>query len=286
MNSVTWKISPVNERLLAVSKHTPEVIKALAASSKMNLSAIRNDSGKEAIFLSTCLDKVASPTPKVPLSFKRINSALDVIGQSPFRTPPSLSYRSDKVVDFLCTNVGAYMFVFLDREWSWNFVLYNRSFHFRGLNYSIGFVQVRTWLHGYGDWVVVQRSKDIEHKRLCDQPLLRQNKKALLELLDQVEDAIAIDDAPVLNSNTYSFKVPQNQAYELPVKDRPVVERTESHLPKEGVDVFSNSNYLVLEVSELRSADSSAAPCSSYKVLRLLNEQSGEERAVNLWNEW
>lgn len=52
VNEVTWKISPVNERLLAVSKHTPEVIKALAASSKMNLSAIRNDSGKEAIFLS------------------------------------------------------------------------------------------------------------------------------------------------------------------------------------------------------------------------------------------
>ncbi|QCD95507.1 DNA replication ATP-dependent helicase Dna2 [Vigna unguiculata] len=223
VNEVTWKISPVNERLLAVSKHTPEVIKALAASSKMNLSPIRNDSGKE-----TCLDKVASPTPKVPLSFKRINSALDVIGQSPFRTPPSLSYRPDKV----------------------------------------------------------QRSKDIEHKRPCDQLLLRQNKKALLELLDQVEDAIAIDDAPVCNSNTYSFKIPQNQAYELPVKVRPAVERTKSHLPEEVVDVFSNSNYLVLEVSELRSADSSAAQCSSYKVLRLLNEQTGEERAVNLWNEW
>jgi len=42
----------VNERLQAVSKHTPEVIKALAASSKMNLSPIRSDSGKEANFLS------------------------------------------------------------------------------------------------------------------------------------------------------------------------------------------------------------------------------------------
>jgi len=68
------------------------------------------------IMVQTCLDKVASPTPKVPLSFKRINSALDVIGQSPFRTPPSLSYRPDKVVDFLCTNVGVYVFLFLDRE--------------------------------------------------------------------------------------------------------------------------------------------------------------------------
>jgi len=42
----------VNERLQAVSKHTPEVIKALAASSKMNLSPIRSHSGKEANFLS------------------------------------------------------------------------------------------------------------------------------------------------------------------------------------------------------------------------------------------
>jgi len=70
----------------------------------------------------------------------------------------------------------------------------------------------------------------------------------LLELLDQVEDAIAVDDAPVCNSNTYSFKVPQNRANELPVKVKPAVERTKSHLPKEVVDVFSNSNYLVLEV--------------------------------------
>ncbi|ESW20803.1 hypothetical protein PHAVU_005G016100 [Phaseolus vulgaris] len=222
VNEVTWKISPVNERLQAVSKHTPEVIKALAASSKMNLSPIRSHSGKE-----TCLDKVASPTLKVPLSFKRITSAPDVIGQSPFRTPPSLSYRPDKV----------------------------------------------------------QRGKDIEHKGPCDQPLLRQNKKALLELLDQVEDAITVDDAPVCHSNTYSFKVPQNQANELPVKVKPAVERTKSHLPKEVVDVFTNSNYLVLEVSEHRSADSNGAQCS-YKVLRLLNEQTGEERAVNLQNEW
>ncbi|CAJ1958757.1 unnamed protein product [Sphenostylis stenocarpa] len=214
VNEVTWKISPVNERLQAVSKHTPEVLKSLAASSKMNLSPIRNDSGKEANFLFvslvlTFLDKVASPTPKVPLSFKRLNSTRDVSGQSPFRTPPSLSYRPDKV----------------------------------------------------------QRVKDVEHKGQCDQPLLRQNKKALLELLDQVEDAIAVDDAPVCNNNPSSFQVPQNQfAGELPVKVKPAVERTKSYLPKENANVFSNSNYLVLEVSELRSADSFAAQCS-YKVL-------------------
>ncbi|KAK7401394.1 hypothetical protein VNO78_12831 [Psophocarpus tetragonolobus] len=302
-DEVTWKISPVNERLQAVSKQTPEVIKALAASSKINLSPIRgSDRGKE-----TCADKfIISPAPKVPLSFKRINSACDVSGQSPFRTPPS--YRPDKV----------------------------------------------------------QRVKDIDCIRPCNKLLLRQNKKALLELLDQVEDAIAVDDDTVCNKNIHSFKVPQDQianelpvkvnpavertkshihkvpqdqianelpvkvnpsvertkshihnipqdeiANELPVKVNPVVEktkahthkvsqdqitnvlpvkvnpavgRTKSHIPKEVVEVFSDSNYLVLEVTELRSADSCAAQ-PSYKVLRLLNEQTGEERAVNLHNE-
>ncbi|TKY49761.1 DNA replication ATP-dependent helicase/nuclease DNA2 [Spatholobus suberectus] len=245
VDEVTWRISPVNERLQAVSKHTPGVIKALAASSRINLSPIRGRDEEE-----TCLvDKVTSPTPKasaslVPLSFKRINSARDASGQSPFkrinsarddvsgrspfRTPPSLSCRPDKV----------------------------------------------------------QLAKDIERRGPCDQLFLRQNKKALLELLDQVEDAIAVDDATVCNNNTYSFK-PQDQiANELPVRVNPAVERTKSHIPKEVIDVFSNSNYLVLEVSEkLRSADSFTAQCS-YKVLRLLNEQTGEERAVNLQNEW
>lgn len=70
----------------------------------------------------------------------------------------------------------------------------------------------------------------------------------MLELLDQVEDAIAVDDVTVCNNNTYSFKVPQDLiANELPVKVNPTVERTKSDIPKEVVDVFS-SNYLVLEV--------------------------------------
>lgn len=74
--------------------------------------------------VQTCLDKVASPTLKVPLSFKRITSAPDVIGQSPFRTPPSLSYRPDKVIDFLCIKIGAYMFLCLDRVMVLDFVFY------------------------------------------------------------------------------------------------------------------------------------------------------------------
>ncbi|KAL2337269.1 hypothetical protein Fmac_011715 [Flemingia macrophylla] len=201
-DEITWKISPVNERLQAVSKNSPD----------------------------TLLSKATSPIPKVPLSFKRRKPAPDDgSGQSPFRTPPSLSCRPDKV----------------------------------------------------------QLAKDVECSGPCDQLFLRQKKKALLELLDQVEDAIAVDDAPVCNNNTDSFK-PQDQIVsELHGRVNPAVETTKSHIRnKEVVDVSSNSNYLVLEVSEKhRSADSFGGQCS-YKVLRLLNEQTGEERTVNLQDEW
>lgn len=205
-DEITWKISPVNERLQAVSKQMPEVIKALAASSKIRLSPIRSNEDNE----ETCLDKVTSP-PKpaslVPLRFKRKNSACDdVSGRSPFRTPPSLSHCPDKV----------------------------------------------------------RHAKNIEHGGPCDQILLRQNKKALLELLDQVEDAIGVGDATVSNINTFK---PQDQiANALPVRVNPVVERTKSDKPKDVADVSSNSNYLVLEVSEHMSADSVSAQ-RSYKVL-------------------
>ncbi|KAJ1388065.1 P-loop containing nucleoside triphosphate hydrolase, partial [Sesbania bispinosa] len=254
VDEVTWKISPVNERLQAVSKHMPEIIKALADSSRINLLPIRNCSeDKNSLDKDGKVEKLltnTSPTPNpsakalVPVSklgLKRINPDQNVEfnvnattvsnsavpgGQSPFRTPPSLSYCQDKL------------------------------------------------------------AKDVEHSGPSDQLFLRQHKKALLELLDQVEDAIAVDNAAVWNKSTYSFKSQDGIANQLPVRANRAVERTKSHIPKETVGVFSNSNYLVLEVSEKRRpADSSASQCP-YKVLRLLNEKTGEERVVNLWDEW
>lgn len=70
----------------------------------------------------------------------------------------------------------------------------------------------------------------------------------MLELLDQVEDVIAVDDATVCNKGTCSFKSQDGVADELPVRANHAVERTRSHIAKEGVGVFSSSNYLVLEV--------------------------------------
>jgi hypothetical protein len=70
----------------------------------------------------------------------------------------------------------------------------------------------------------------------------------LLELLDQVEDAIGVDNDTVCDKNTHSFKSQDDFANKLPVKVNHLAERTTSHIPKEVVGVFSNSSYLVLEV--------------------------------------
>jgi hypothetical protein len=69
----------------------------------------------------------------------------------------------------------------------------------------------------------------------------------LLELLDQVEDAIGVDNDAVCDKNTHSFKSQDDFANKLPVKVNHQVERTTSHIPKK-VGVFSDSSYLVLEV--------------------------------------
>ncbi|WJX81359.1 DNA helicase [Trifolium repens] len=246
-DEVTWKISPVNERLQAASKHMPKIIQALADSSRANMLLIQRCSEDK-----TSLDKGAkveelliTPTPsasaKAPLSLsklglKKLNPDRDVDfncnpttlsnssvsgERNPFRTPPSLSCRVDKL------------------------------------------------------------AKDAEHNGPSDQPFLRQHKKVLLELLDQVEDAIGVDNDAVCDKNTHSFKSQDDFANKLPVKVNHQVERTTSHIPKK-VGVFSDSSYLVLEVSE-KLQPAAEGP---YKVLRLLNEQTGEERAVNLWDEW
>lgn len=70
----------------------------------------------------------------------------------------------------------------------------------------------------------------------------------MLELLDQVEDAIGVDSDTVCDETTHSFKSQDGIANELPVRVNHLVERTESLIPKEVNGDFSNSNYLVLEV--------------------------------------
>lgn len=70
----------------------------------------------------------------------------------------------------------------------------------------------------------------------------------MLELLDQVEDAIGVDNDTVCDKTTHSCNSQDGIADGLPVRANHLVERTKSHIPKEVVSVFSDSSYLVLEV--------------------------------------
>ncbi|BBG97197.1 DNA replication helicase, putative [Prunus dulcis] len=127
--------------------------------------------------------------------------------QSPFRTPPSLSYCHDKLTNGVACNEGS------------------------------------------------------------DQPGLRQHKKALLELLDQVEDVISVEDSVSNDVEESPFQVKDRKGDDMHVKLH---------------QKSSYCNFLVLEVSDCGLADSSDA----HKVLRLLDEQCGEEHAVYLQDEW
>ncbi|KAH7525256.1 hypothetical protein FEM48_Zijuj06G0205800 [Ziziphus jujuba var. spinosa] len=249
-DEITWKISPVNERLQAVSKRmVPEMVQMLADSSRLSALSIHQCShNKNSPSTAGKIEKwLSSPTLKAPerslvstnrVGLKRVNpdhdngTARDVTNyavattQSPFRTPPSLSYCHDKPANGVAC-------------------------------------------HG-----------------VSIQPGLRQHKKALLELLDQVEDVISVEDSESDKVEASVRQVQTRKCDEIPVKVELEVKSVAAHFPEKIMRGISCYNFLVLEVSEkCGPADASSAVCP-YKVLRLLNEQSGVERAVYLWEEW
>ncbi|XP_057980952.1 DNA replication ATP-dependent helicase/nuclease JHS1 [Malania oleifera] len=251
-DEVTWKISPVNERLQAMSEHMPEVMRALANASRMNSSNFRQCSqnktspasvGKLENWLSSpqlrgddrslvLANRVSSKRVSPDMEMDFPDNAIDannssvLKGQSPFRTPPSLSYCDDKFA---------------------NIIAFDKA---------------------------------------SDQPGLRLQKKALLELLDQVEDVISVEESICNDSGACLLKVDDRFRHKMTVKIDPGTDRPATDLPGRFNRASSNLNFLVLEVSEkCKHTDSCGNQCS-FKVLRLLNEQSGEERAVHLLDEW
>ncbi|KAF3447603.1 hypothetical protein FNV43_RR12790 [Rhamnella rubrinervis] len=222
-DEITWKISPVNERLQAISKRMPEMVKVLADSSRINALRINQCSyNKTSPVKVGKIEKwLSSPTLKDNIAAADgINSAV-ATRQSPFRTPPSLSYCHDKPAD------------------------------------------------------------DVVCNGISNQPGLRPHKKALLELLDQVEDVISVEDLASNKVEAPGCQVQDRNGSETPIKVDLAV-----NLPEMVKGELSHYNFLVLEVSEkCGPPDASGAQCP-YKALRLLNEQSGAERAVYLWGEW
>ncbi|XP_022897892.1 DNA replication ATP-dependent helicase/nuclease DNA2 isoform X3 [Olea europaea var. sylvestris] len=248
-DEVTWRISPVNERLHAMSKHFPGMIKVLAESSRLNSMNFQQCSQKKVLASpgeSGNLEKwLCSPPQKAAekslicsdrVTLRKVNSDRDVDfpgsngtnsknnsnvfnSQSPFNTPPSLSFCHDKAAD--------------------------------------GF----------------------DSSGVPDEQGSRQHKKALIEILDQVEDVISVEESVCKDEETFL------EAERCPEADLAVNQLTINS--NENINSkASNCYFLVLEVSEKHGSTVSSGPHFPYKVLRLLNEQSGEERAVQLWDEW
>ncbi|XP_059633769.1 DNA replication ATP-dependent helicase/nuclease JHS1 [Cornus florida] len=240
-DEVTWKISPVNERLHAVSKHLPEMMRALADSSRLNSlnfhSCMQNkispsSPGKLEKWLSSppiqAAEKSLIASNRAGLkNFNLYHKDSGVVNsQSPFKTPPSLSYCHDKPSD------------------------------------------------------------GVDPNEVCDQLGSRQHKKALLELLDQVEDVISVEESVCKNTGASLCEVQVRDGDDRSTKGDPAVKSLAIDTPENPNREPSNLYFLVLEVSEKRGAVDSLGSRCPFKVLRLLNEQSGEERAVHLWDEW
>nr|XP_016437207.1 PREDICTED: uncharacterized protein LOC107763247 [Nicotiana tabacum] len=132
-DEVTWRISPVNERLHAVSKQLPEMVKVLADSSRFNSLSIQECSlkktspGTERKFEKRlcspplkALDKSLVSSNRASLRNRNNDHVMDLWetngnfncqsktevtnSQSPFQTPPSLTYGSDKPANAVNNN--------------------------------------------------------------------------------------------------------------------------------------------------------------------------------------
>ncbi|OWM91537.1 hypothetical protein CDL15_Pgr024861 [Punica granatum] len=223
-DEVTWKISPVNERLQAVSKKMPEMIKVLAESSKLNSLYIRQCSQvKSAPGPTGKVERwLSSPTRNAPLicankmGVKRVNSCWN----------PDSKGRTTELI-------------------------------------SSCFASLQS---------PFQTPSSCQHK-------------ALLELLDQVEDAISIEGSGTSIMEACLAKDEDQECFTMPRETGRNVQVV-ADIPKAANGSSLDRIFLVLEVAEKRgTADSLTADCP-YKVLWLLNEKTGEEKVVCLWDEW
>ncbi|KAM0935396.1 putative DNA helicase [Dioscorea sansibarensis] len=110
-----------------------------------------------------------------------------------------------------------------------------------------------------------------------------QHRKALLELLDQVEDAISEESDPAGSTMCTDYNLINNKMDIEPDAIKKGFLR--SPIQKVIGGDSSDETFLVLEVTE-RHASSNGSSHHPFKVLRLLNEQTGQERALHLCDEW
>ncbi|WOL06102.1 DNA replication ATP-dependent helicase/nuclease DNA2 [Canna indica] len=241
---VTWKISPVNERLRAISSNklpgVTSILKQRPQGSTFRPCSLKQDpscsSGKFQNWLSSptavASKKSLDLSGKILVEESEISDSYGTNGnvkdasivdlKSEFQTPPSMPYGPKEVISLI--SVSLYM---ISDFFPWRYLF------------------------------------------------------ALLELLDQVEDAIT-DESVAGNPNNSTTHDTKEAKVEL--ESNPSIGNSGVN-PGKDLDSLHYDTFLVLEVSEKHK---NASLCSEgpLKVLRLLNEQSGQERVVHLCDEW
>ncbi|KAK3141673.1 hypothetical protein QOZ80_4BG0336940 [Eleusine coracana subsp. coracana] len=220
---VTWKVSPVNDRLRTMkSRQFPGMTLHPCSNNEKNSSL--EDMKKwhsSPLGMSRCISTVRNScmNGSAPVSCDSVEDT-----QSPFRTPPSLSYGCSE-----------------------------------------------------------QLNGGVTSKNGPEQLGAGQHKKALLDLLDQVEDAIMEEELPIDPMNKGGQ---DSSGRNIDITYSRVVDGDLTIPSKKSIDAPTFDSFLVLEVSEKHKVDDSSCDRYPVKVLRLLNEHSGQERAVHLCDEW
>ncbi|CAA6669719.1 unnamed protein product [Spirodela intermedia] len=213
-DEVTWKISPVNQRLRSLTTKTvQDGLSVPPIGLKQNISSLRSCSQEKVLGYSrnTFFHDISQRDGCEKNGDSNIVSAVE--SQTTFRTPPSVSYGP----------------------------------------LELGSTEYRKVL------------------------------AALLELLDQVEGEIAIDG---------STEAPRKCVIEGQMEMTCKINTSDEHKAFANTsaeldhNAYCSQNLLVLEVTEEHRSNDSSNVREPVKVLRLLNERSGEEQALDLCDEW
>ncbi|KAF0892190.1 hypothetical protein E2562_014783, partial [Oryza meyeriana var. granulata] len=221
---VTWKISPVNDRLRMVTSKQMTGMALHPCSNNEKHSSIESTKKWHSSLLGmsrcTASARNLDTCGTGPGGCEGVEDT-----QSPFRTPPSLSYRCSE----------------------------------QQLNGGV--------------------ASDGGPEQLG----AGQHKKALLDLLDQVEDAIMEEELPADSENKGEKLINGDLSN---ISCSPIANSDQNVPSQKPLDAPPFDSFLVLEVSEKHKGDN--LPCDRYpvKVLRLLNEHGGKEYAVHLCDEW
>uniref|UniRef100_A0A0D9W8R2 DNA replication ATP-dependent helicase/nuclease n=1 Tax=Leersia perrieri TaxID=77586 RepID=A0A0D9W8R2_9ORYZ len=209
---VTWKISPVNDRLRMVSSRQMNGVALHPCSNNEKHSSVESTKKWHSSLLgmSRCTAS-ARNLDTCGTSPGGCDGVEDT--QSPFRTPPSLSYRCSELNGCVASDGGP------------------------------------------------------------EQLGVGQHKKALLDLLDQVEDAI-MEEVPADGENKGEHLINSDTSN---ITCSPVANSYLNVPSQKPIDAPPLDSFLVLELSEKHKGDN--LPCDRYpvKVLRLLNEHRGKE---------